>query len=92
MTNRIGDYNRPVGLIASDLITPFVQQAVGLFSQVLGFIPWGHHIPIFTRCKSVEEALFYVQQTAAHNWIRSLLIYHIDTDLYNRQGKVDNNF
>jgi len=26
-------------------------------------IPWGHHIQIFAKCKSVQEALFYVQKT-----------------------------
>jgi predicted nuclease of restriction endonuclease-like (RecB) superfamily len=83
---------QPVGLNTSDPTTLFVQQAVGLFPPVLGFIPWGHHIQIFTKCKYVEEALFYVKQTATHNWARSLLTYHIDTDLYNRKGKVDNNF
>lgn len=83
---------QPVGLIASDPTTPLVQTPVGLFPAILGFIPWGHHIQIFSRCKSVEEAIFYIQQTATYNWARSVLNYHIDTDLYNRQGKVDNNF
>ncbi|WP_207510480.1 PDDEXK nuclease domain-containing protein [Longitalea luteola] len=69
-----------------------VQQHVGLFPTILGFVPWGHHVQIFTRCKSVEEALFYIQQTAAHNWARSLLVYHMETDLYNRQGKISSNF
>ena len=26
-------------------------------------IPWGHHIEIITKCKSVDEALFYVSKT-----------------------------
>jgi predicted nuclease of restriction endonuclease-like (RecB) superfamily len=69
-----------------------VQQAVGLFPASLGFVPWGHHIQIFTKCKSVEEGLFYIQQTSAQNWARSLLVYHIETDLYNRQGKITSNF
>jgi predicted nuclease of restriction endonuclease-like (RecB) superfamily len=81
-----------VGLFPPDLYAPLVQQPVGLIPAVLGVIPWGHHIQIFTKCKSVEEALFYIQQTVAHNWARSLLIYQIETDLYNRQGKVASNF
>lgn len=28
-----------------------------------GMIPWGHHIDIFTRSNSVEEALFYIDET-----------------------------
>lgn len=26
-----------------------------------GMIPWGHHIDIITRCKSVREAIFYIE-------------------------------
>ena len=26
-------------------------------------IPWFHHVQIITKCKSVKEALFYVQKT-----------------------------
>ncbi|MCL2721339.1 MAG: hypothetical protein FWD47_08380 [Treponema sp.] len=26
-------------------------------------IPWGHHIQIFTKSKSIKEAMFYVQKT-----------------------------
>lgn len=63
-TNHSKLVQQPVGLSTSDFTTSFVQQEVGLFPPVLGFIPWGHHIQIFTKCKSVEEALFYVQQTA----------------------------
>ncbi|OQP49015.1 hypothetical protein A4H97_29470 [Niastella yeongjuensis] len=91
-TNHSKLVQQPVGQLASDLTTSFIQQPVGLSPAMLGLIPWGHHIQIFTKCKSMEEALFYVQQTAAHNWARSLLIYHMDTDLYNKQGKVNNNF
>jgi predicted nuclease of restriction endonuclease-like (RecB) superfamily len=45
------------------------QQAVG---QVTG-IPWGHNIAIVTKCKDVNEALYYVQNTMVHNWSRSIL-------------------
>ena len=26
-------------------------------------VPWGHHIAIITKCKSVDEALFYIKKT-----------------------------
>ena len=28
------------------------------FPKIFGFVPWGHHVQIVTKCKSVEEALF----------------------------------
>jgi len=33
------------------------------FPAIVGFIPWGHHIEIITKCKDLHEALFYVKRT-----------------------------
>ena len=30
--------------------------------EVFGFIPWGHHIYIFTKSQSLDEALFYINK------------------------------
>lgn len=30
------------------------------FPDYFAFVPWKHHVEIVTKCKSVEEALFYV--------------------------------
>ena len=54
--------------------TKTVQQAVGQISQqpvdqmpaLFATIPWGHHLQIITKCKNLDEALFYIQQTAEH--------------------------
>ena len=42
-----------------------LQQAVAEipFPALFGFIPWGHHIGIITKCKDLHEALFYVIRT-----------------------------
>jgi predicted nuclease of restriction endonuclease-like (RecB) superfamily len=55
-------------------------------------IPWGHHIQIFSKSKSVKEALFYVQKTIENNWSRDTLALQIKSDLYTRQGKAVSNF
>jgi predicted nuclease of restriction endonuclease-like (RecB) superfamily len=55
-------------------------------------IPWGHHIQIITKCKTTQEALFYVQKTIKNGWSRAVLKNFLDTDLYQRQGKALNNF
>ena len=57
-----------------------------------GLVPWGHHIDIFTRCKSVPEALFYIEQTISNNWSRPELSAEIDDDLYAKQGRVVTSF
>ena len=55
-------------------------------------IPWRHHVEIFTKCKSVHEALFYVQKTIKNGWSRAILLNFMDVDLYQSQGKAINNF
>jgi len=55
-------------------------------------IPWGHNIAIITKCKNIDEALYYVQCTIAHNWSRSVLVHQIESGLYKRDGKAVNNF
>ena len=66
----------------------FEQQVVG---QITG-IPWGHNIAIIAKCKNIEEALYYAQNTLAHNWSRSVLVHQIESGLYQREGKSVNNF
>jgi len=55
-------------------------------------IPWRHHVEIFTKCKSVPEALFYVQKTIKNGWSRAVLMNFIEAGLYQSQGKAITNF
>ncbi|MDR0332422.1 MAG: PDDEXK nuclease domain-containing protein [Dysgonamonadaceae bacterium] len=71
----------------------FVHQAGGQIDVHPIFqIPWRHHVEIFTKCKSVHEALFYVQKTIENGWSRDMLANFMDLDLYQSQGKSINNF
>ncbi len=63
-------------------------QAVALITQ----IPWGHNIAIIAKCKNIEEALFYIQNTIEHGWSRSVLIHQIESGLFRREGSSVNNF
>ena len=55
-------------------------------------IPWGHHILIIQKIKSIAIAKFYIQQTIKNNWSRNILGFQIESELHNRQGKAVNNF
>lgn len=57
-----------------------------------GMVPWGHHIDIFTHCKSVDEALFYIDETIRNGWSRPELAVGIEDNLYEKQGKAITNF
>jgi predicted nuclease of restriction endonuclease-like (RecB) superfamily len=58
----------------------------------VGQIPWGHHREIISKVKTIDEALFYIKETAKNNWSRSVLVAQISSKLYKRQGKSINNF
>lgn len=69
------------------------QQFVDDFENLsIALIPWGHHVQIFTKCKCVQEAMFYVQKTIKNGWSRGMLMNFIEADLYSSQGKALNNF
>ena len=55
-------------------------------------IPWGHHREIIAKCKSVKEALFYVQKTIENGWSRAVLMNFMEADLFSAQGKALTNF
>lgn len=64
-------------------------QLVGdLTEEELFSIPWG-----IDRCSgNICEAVFFIRKTIENNWSRTLLMYFLDTDLYERQGKAISNF
>jgi len=64
------------------------QQVVALLAQ----IPWGNNLHIITKCKDINEALFYVQKNIENGWSRATLRHQIETQLYKRQGKSLTNF
>lgn len=60
--------------------------------QLVGQIPWGHNILIFSKAKKIQGAYFYICQTIENNWSRDVLALQIKTNLYKRQGKAISNF
>lgn len=62
------------------------------FPDFFGFMPWRHHVEIVTKCRTIEEALFYVRKTIEENWSRSVLIDNIKAHLYQSSGNALTNF
>ena len=60
--------------------------------QLVSQIPWWHNVIIISKIKDQGEALFYVQQTIQNNWSRAVLTHHIESRLYQREGKAITNF
>ena len=62
------------------------------FPALFGFIPWGHHIEIITKCKDLHEALFYVKRTIEEGWSRNALDNCIRADMFHAVGTAVTNF
>ena len=73
--------------------TDTIRYQLGSELQNLLFaIPWRHHIEIMTKCKDVNEALFYVSKTVNNGWSRSVLVHFIEEGLFESEGKAITNF
>ena len=79
---------QPVGEIVKQSVLDFSEE----FPLPFALVPWGQHIEIITRCKSLEESLFYIQQVIEKGLSRPALINCIKANLYEHQGKIINNF
>ena len=62
------------------------------FPTVLGMIPWGHHIAIFQKVESLQEAIFYIAKTIQNGWSRDMLSHAIDAGTYEKESKPVDNF
>jgi predicted nuclease of restriction endonuclease-like (RecB) superfamily len=69
-----------------------VDGATLIGQQAVDQIPWGHNILIFTKCSSVSEAVFYINQTIEQGWSRDVLALQLKSGLHERTGKAITNF
>lgn len=60
--------------------------------DIFAVVPWRHHIQIFTKSKSLDEAIFYINKVAAEGWSRSKLESQMGKHLFLTQGAVVTNF
>ncbi len=60
--------------------------------EIFGRVPWKHHVLIISKCRSLEEALFYINKVAEEGWSRSMLENKIADNLFLAQGSAVTNF
>ena len=60
--------------------------------EIFGRIPWKHHVHIITKCKSLDEALFYINRVVDEGWSRSRLENQVAANLFGSQGAAITNF
>lgn len=49
--------------VGAELSSEKLHQIGGEFPLPFALVPWRHHVEIITKCKSIDEALFYVGKT-----------------------------
>lgn len=62
------------------------------FPSVLGLVPWRHQTDIISKCKSIDEAIFYLRECILGGWSRQTLNNSLKADLYNTHGKAITTF
>jgi len=63
-----------------------------IVQQAAAQIPWFHNVVLLEKVKDPAERFWYVQQTLQYGWSRNVLVHHIESGLYQRQGKAITNF
>lgn len=62
------------------------------FPPVLGLVPWRHQDEIISKCKTIDEAIFYLKMCIQDGWSRSTLLNSIKGNLYQNHGKALSNY
>lgn len=57
------------------------------FVQLVAQLPWKHNITLMQKVKDKEIRKWYMNRCLEDGWSDSILIYQINTNLYNRQEK-----
>ena len=57
--------------------------------QLVGEIPWGSNILIFSKCKDIKEREYYIKKTIEFGWNRNVLMHQIKSNLFQRDIKED---
>lgn len=58
----------------------------------LAQISWYHNITLLQKCPDEQKRFWYAAAALENGWSRDVLVHHIDTKLYERQGGITSNF
>ncbi|MBI5002219.1 DUF1016 domain-containing protein [Candidatus Woesearchaeota archaeon] len=63
-----------------------------IVQEVLAQLTWYHNITLLEKINNSVERQWYAQEAIKQGWSRNVLVHHIESNLYLRQGKVTHNF
>lgn len=76
--------------VSLDRISSIVDE--GGMLPIFGIVPWKHHLLLTSKCKSVEEAFYYMARIIDEGLSKRELEDVIDNGDFGKQGKVITNF
>lgn len=59
-----------------------------ILQQLVGELPWGHNILIFSQIKDKKERMYYLKASAQMGWSRNVLLNQIKAGAYQYQKKI----
>lgn len=77
---------------AVDFFGDYITEGTLSMPYFFANVPWGQHIFISAKAKSLDEAIFYVAQVSEHGWSRKELEYYHSEGYYTSHGKALTNF
>ncbi|MFH1653717.1 MAG: PDDEXK nuclease domain-containing protein [Pseudomonadota bacterium] len=63
-----------------------------IVQRVIAQIPWRQNIALLEKLNKPASRLWYAEQTIKNGWSQPILCLHIETSVYERQGKALTNF
>ena len=50
-------------------------------------VSWSHNLVLMSKIKDINERMWYIDNSVEYGWSRTMLIHHIETNLYDRSTK-----
>jgi len=63
-----------------------------IIQRSVGQLPWRHNIALLDKLKSLKMRLWYGEKAIENGWSRDVLVYQIESKLFERQGGAITNF
>lgn len=63
-----------------------------IVQQLVGELPWGHHIEIFSHVKDIPTCFWYIRKTIENGWSRNVLVMNIEAQAHLKLGAASTNF
>lgn len=63
-----------------------------IVQRSVGKLPWRHSLALLDKLKSQEQRLWYAEKAVENGWSRDVLVYQIESNLFQRQGGAITNF